>query len=131
VADDTGSLSIGEVAARTGLSVHTLRFYEQEGLLAGPVPRSTGGRRAYSATHVELLEVCKALRASGMPLGSIRRFVDLVRDGAGSDAELTLLRQHEDRLAEESAELAARLAHISRKIGLYERHVCGPEAGAS
>lgn len=37
-------LSIGEVAARTGLSVHALRFYEREALLAGPVRRTPGSR---------------------------------------------------------------------------------------
>ncbi|HEX3487993.1 MAG TPA: MerR family DNA-binding transcriptional regulator, partial [Streptosporangiaceae bacterium] len=38
-------LSIGQVAGRTGLSVHALRFYEREGLLATPVHRDGGGRR--------------------------------------------------------------------------------------
>ncbi|WP_208630234.1 MerR family DNA-binding transcriptional regulator, partial [Amycolatopsis kentuckyensis] len=41
-------MGIGEVAERTGLSVHALRFYEREGLLVGPVPRTVGGRRRYT-----------------------------------------------------------------------------------
>jgi hypothetical protein len=59
------------------------------------------------------------------------RFGAVLRDGAGSEAELVLLRQHQHRLTEEFAELATRLAHIGRKIGMYERHVCGPDANAS
>jgi DNA-binding transcriptional MerR regulator len=127
----TENLSIGDMAERTGLSVHTLRFYEREGLLAGPVPRSEGGHRVYSTAHVELLEICKTLRASGMPLETIRRFVDLVRNGAGSEAELTLLREHQHRLTEEVAELADRVARISRKIGFYEHHQCGAASSTS
>jgi DNA-binding transcriptional MerR regulator len=121
---NTDGLSIGDIAERTGLSVHTLRFYEREGLLAGPVPRSDGGHRVYNTAHVELLEICKALRASGMPLETIRRFIDLVRNGAGSEAELTLLREHQHRLTEELAELADRMGRISRKIGIYQQHEC-------
>src|SRR6266545_8303312 len=117
MAEQTDTLSIGDMAERTGLSVHTLRYYEREGLLAGPVPRSEGGHRVYRTTHVELLKACKALRASGMPIETIRRFVDLVRTGAGSEAELTLLREHQHRLSEEVAALADRMARISRKIG--------------
>jgi DNA-binding transcriptional MerR regulator len=121
----TDNLSIGDMAERTGLSIHTLRFYEREGLLAGPVPRSGGGHRVYNTAHVELLEICKTLRESGMPLATIRRFVDLVRNGAGSDAELTVLREHHHRLSEEFTELADRMARISGKIGRYEHHQCG------
>jgi len=46
-------LSIGEVAERTGLSVHALRFYEREGLLVGPVRRTAGGRRRYTGLDVD------------------------------------------------------------------------------
>jgi DNA-binding transcriptional MerR regulator len=124
MAQRRGDLSIGDIAERTGLSVHTLRFYEREGLLAGPVPRSESGHRVYTTAHVELLEVCKALRVSGMPLETIRRFIDLVREGAGAEAKLSLLREHQHRLTEELVELADRMARISRKIGMYEHHEC-------
>jgi DNA-binding transcriptional MerR regulator len=46
-------LSIGQVAARTGLSVHALRFYEREGLLASPAERGPAGRREYRERDVE------------------------------------------------------------------------------
>ena len=52
------ALSIGQVAQRTGLSVHALRFYESEGLFASPVRRAAGGRRIYSEWDVEWLDVC-------------------------------------------------------------------------
>ncbi|SFK95999.1 MerR HTH family regulatory protein [Streptosporangium canum] len=66
-------LSIGQVAERTGLSVHTLRFYEREGILANPVSRGPGGRRCYSESDVEWLRLCIILRASGMERRRSRR----------------------------------------------------------
>jgi len=45
---DESTLSIGEVADRTGLSVHALRFYEREGLIANPVRRGPNGHRVYT-----------------------------------------------------------------------------------
>ncbi|WP_425304693.1 MerR family transcriptional regulator [Asanoa ishikariensis] len=59
---------MGQVAERTGLSVHALRFYEHEGLFVNPVRRVPGGRRLYTQDDVDWLTVCIILRASGMPL---------------------------------------------------------------
>ena len=50
------TLSIGEVSALTGLTTHTLRFYEQEGLFAAPVRRNAAGRRVFTADEVEWAE---------------------------------------------------------------------------
>jgi DNA-binding transcriptional MerR regulator len=120
-------LTIGEVAERTGLTVHTLRFYEREGLLAGPVPRERG-RRVYSPAHVEWLEMCKALRAAGMPLPAIARFAEFVRRGANTETEqLRMLHDHQDRLAVELQELTERMAQVGRKISCYESAVAAGE----
>jgi DNA-binding transcriptional MerR regulator len=116
-------LTIGEVAERTGLTVHTLRFYEREGLLAGPVPREHG-RRVYSPAHVEWLEMCKALRSAGMPLPAIARFAAFVRRGDDTEAEqLGMLYEHQDRLAVQLKELTERMAQVGRKISCYEASV--------
>ncbi|MEU5935113.1 MerR family transcriptional regulator [Micromonospora sp. NPDC047187] len=111
---DSG-LSIGQVAQRTGLSVHTLRLYERKGLLASEVRRDGSGRRVYSARDVEWLANCVKFRASGMPLTTISRLAQLVREGSGNEAErLTLLR--------DTLEL------INGKVASYEQHLA---AGAS
>jgi DNA-binding transcriptional MerR regulator len=115
------SSSIGQVAERTGLSVHALRFYEQEGIFANPVRRGPGGRRAYSQDDIDWLTVCVILRAAGMPLPAIRRYADLVREGAGNEHErLTLLREHEAHVTTQIGRLNQCLDLIRFKVGVYE-----------
>ncbi|MEV1157121.1 MerR family transcriptional regulator [Micromonospora chokoriensis] len=122
-------LSIGQVAQRTGLSVHTLRLYERAGLLAGEVRRDASGRRVYSAWDVEWLTNCVKFRTSGMPLATISRLAQLVREGAGNEAErLDLLREHQRRITEQLAHLRDCLDLIDLKVDSYERHLA---AGAS
>jgi DNA-binding transcriptional MerR regulator len=114
-------LSIGQVAERTGLSVHALRFYEREGLFATPVHRGAGGRRVYSEWDLGWLEVCLKLRASGMPLTAIRRYAGLVREGTGNEEDrLSLLRQHQQHVTAQIAALTECLDLITFKIRLYE-----------
>jgi DNA-binding transcriptional MerR regulator len=118
-------LSIGDVARRTGLSVHALRFYEREGLLLSQhVARGTGGHRRYSPQEVNWLRICIKLRASGMPVAKIRRFAELVREGPGNEQErLGLLREQQRHVEHQLAELAECLRIINRKVGVYEQHL--------
>ncbi|MFI6893857.1 MerR family transcriptional regulator [Streptomyces sp. NPDC050256] len=114
-------LSIGQVAERTGLSVHALRFYEQEGLFVNAVRRGSGGRRVYDQDDVDWLTVCIILRASGMPLNVLRRYTDLVRDGAGNAEErLALMREHQERVTAQIGRLTESLDLIRFKVGVYE-----------
>jgi len=117
-------MTIGQVARHTGLSVHALRFYEREGLLAGPVQRAADGRRRYSEDDLEWLELCIKLRSSGMPVAAVRRYTELVRSGAGNEAErLVLMRDHQERLTEQIAALTACLEMVSFKVKLYEESI--------
>jgi DNA-binding transcriptional MerR regulator len=127
---DVAGLSIGEVAERTGLSVHALRFYEHEGLLASPVRRTPSGRRAYSEDDVEWLTVCVNFRSSGMPLSALRRYVTLVRQGEGNEEErLSILRQHRHYIEEQLTQFAACLKVIDYKVDVYERRLAEGTAG--
>jgi len=114
-------LSIGQVAERTGLSVHTLRYYEREGVLVQPVRRAAGGRRVYTEDDVEWLFVCTLLRSAGMPLPDIRRYTELVLAGAGTEPErLELLRRQEQRIDAQREQLDRCRDLITFKIGVYE-----------
>ncbi|ONI79871.1 MerR family transcriptional regulator [Actinosynnema sp. ALI-1.44] len=124
------TLSIGQVAERTGLSVHTLRFYEREELLTAPVTRDTGRRRVYTEDDVEWLTMCANFRATGMPLPVIRAYAALVRQGPGNEQDrLNLLREHERRIAERMSDLAACQELISYKVRVYESRVAHGTTG--
>jgi DNA-binding transcriptional MerR regulator len=118
-------LSIGDVARRTGLSVHALRFYEREGLmLTQHVARGTSGHRRYSEQDVYWLQICIKLRRSEMPLAKIRELAELVREGPGNEEQrLELLREQQRRVEEQLAELEECLRIITRKVGVYEQHL--------
>ena len=122
-------LTISQVAERTELSVHALRFYEREGLLANPVRRDSAGRREYDESDVEWLNICTRLRASGMPLRAIREYAALVRAGAGNEAaRLNLLREHQERVAAQMRELSECYDLISYKVRIYEQHLAEGDA---
>jgi len=124
-------LSIGQVAERTGLSVHTLRLYEREGLFAGAVHRAANGRRVYTDQDVEWLANCVKFRASGMPLATIRRLAELVGQGPGNEDErLALLLRHEQHVLARRAELDDSLGLIRMKIGTYREAVAQGTAGS-
>jgi DNA-binding transcriptional MerR regulator len=73
-------LSIDEVARRTGLTAHTLRYYERIGLIA-PVGRAAGGQRRYAASDMAWIEFLLRLRTTHMPIGMMQTFATL--RGAG------------------------------------------------
>ncbi|MBC6460128.1 MerR family transcriptional regulator [Actinomadura sp. HBU206391] len=117
-------LSIGQVAELTGLSIHTLRLYEREGLLISPVRRLANGRRVYREWDVDWLANCMRFRASGMPLAAIRCYVELVRQGPGNEDErLALLRRHRQQVVGQIAQLTDCLELIDHKVGIYEEHL--------
>jgi len=118
------TFTIGEVGARTGLTTHTLRFYEKEGLFPVPVRRDPAGRRVFTEEDVEWLRVCTKLRSSGMPLPSMRAYVDLVVAGPGNEDErLAILQQHEADVRRQVADLQDALSVIHHKVELYERRL--------
>ncbi|WP_043472746.1 MerR family transcriptional regulator [Kitasatospora sp. MBT66] len=122
-------LSIGEVAQRSGLSVHALRFYEREGLFANPVRRLSNGRRIYHEEDLEWLAICTRLRSSGVPLAEIRQYIELAGQGPGNEHQrLDLLRRHQDRVEAQVRELRDTLEVMRAKVRIYEDHLARGEA---
>ena len=90
----TGTLTPGEVAARSGFSLDTLRYYERIGLL-DRLERSSSGHRRFGEEDLEWPEVLRCLRDTGMPIAQMRRYTDLTRRGDDTMAErLHLLTEH-------------------------------------
>ena len=116
------ALSISDAAHATGLSVHTLRYYERAGLMLDPVERAPSSHRRYTEDEIRWVTLLTRLRATGMPIRRIRDYADLVRAGDGNEDErLALLRAHRDRVRLQLVEVAAHLDAIELKIDLYER----------
>lgn len=115
------ALSISEVAAETGLTTSTLRYYEQEGLLRDPVDRAGSTHRRYDSEAVRWVLFITKLRSTGMPIRDIRRYTELARDGDDTTAErLALLVEHRERVRAQLAEITASLDAIEYKIHTYE-----------
>ncbi|MFC0598316.1 MerR family transcriptional regulator [Streptomyces palmae] len=122
-------LSIGEAARRTGLSVHTLRYYERAGLVVTPVDRTHGGRRRYHQLDLEWITICTRLRATGMPIKGIRRYAELVAAGRGNEDErLDLLEAHLDHVLAGIAELQENLKLIAHKVDIYRGRLAAGDA---
>ena len=118
--DVDGPLTVGQVAALTGLSAHTLRWYERVGLLR--VGRDASGYRQYTKVDLRRLTLLMRLRATGMPVSEMQRYADLLRSGEPTEAErLELLEAHRDRVLSHIADLYRDLDVINGKIAGYRR----------
>ncbi|MFD8598816.1 MerR family transcriptional regulator [Kitasatospora sp. NPDC059646] len=117
--DRTPRHPISEVSAASGLSAHTLRWYERIGLL-DPVDRSYAGQRRYSDADLARLAFLTKLRLTGMPVADMVRYIELVRAGDDTRAERRqLLVDHRAEVRQRLADLHATLAVIDLKIEIY------------
>ncbi len=123
------AMSISDVAERTGLSTHTLRYYEREGLMLSPIERASSSHRRYSEADLTWVVFLTKLRSTAMPIVTVRRYVELARRGDDTTAErLELLLLHRMTVARQLEEMTASLAAIDYKIGLYEKKKAGTDA---
>lgn len=114
------SFHIGELAARTGRSVHAIRWYEAQGLIPGVV-RDNGGWRTYNERHVSWLELIDRLRLTGMSVAQMREYATLVKQGKASlKQQRELLVAHRACVKETIAEWTAALKLLDHKIDFYE-----------
>ncbi len=111
--------SIKEVSEKTGLSAHTLRYYEREGLLSG-VERTSGGFRQYTDSDLEALWLICCLKNTGMSLQEITRFVKLTREGDHTLRErVELLREHRESVISRVEEMQKYLDKVTWKLNFY------------
>lgn len=133
-------MTIGEVAERTGLSTHTIRFYEQSGLLPR-VRRSESGIRQFSAADVAFLEFLVALKSTGMPLDEMAEFTadgcilerlsrgDVPQGPVGK--RVALLEQHRQRLRAQRQQLDTLIDAVDHKLAFYTRYLNDHERAAN
>jgi DNA-binding transcriptional MerR regulator len=122
-------LSIAEAARRSGVSAHTLRYYERAGLVVTTVDRTAGGRRRYRQLDLDWIKVCTRLRATGMPIRAIRRYAELVSAGHGNEEErLALMTAHRAEVIAKIDELRENLKAIDHKIDVYRGRLAAGDA---
>ena len=121
--------SIQEVSKRTGLTAHTLRYYEKEGLLSG-VERTQGGFRQYTDEDLERLGLICCLKNTGMSIQEIARFVQLTHEGDHTlEERVELLRAHRERVLGRMAEMQKHLDKVTWKLNFFTEKLRAYEAG--
>ncbi len=117
------ALSIGRMAQALGVTAHTLRYYEQAGLLR-PVSRTASGHRLYAPADTEWLRFVMRLKATGMPIARIQAIAALRAQGpATAAARRALLVEHREAVLAEVRQWQANLAAIEQKIVDYDAMV--------
>ncbi len=120
--------SIQDVSKKTGLSAHTLRYYEKEGLLSH-VERTPGGFRQYTDEDMEALGLICCLKNTGMSLQEITRFVSLTHEGDQTLRErVELLREHRESVISRMQEMQKYLEKVTWKLSFFSEKLRDYEA---
>ncbi|WP_297082717.1 MerR family transcriptional regulator [uncultured Demequina sp.] len=113
-------MGIDDVAVQMGVSKHTLRYYEREGLLP-PVAKAANGHRRYTDDDLGWIRFLQLLRATGMPIREMKEFVDLAHAGEHTVADrVAVLTHYREALVTRMAQDRDHLEHLDRKLEYYE-----------
>ena len=120
-------LTIQEVAQATGLSAHTLRYYERIGLIH-PIDREQNTHRRYTTDDVGWIDFLTKLRATGMSIKDMQKYADLQRQGDETlPQRVEMLKSLRDKVETHMDELNEHLKLIYYKIDIYEKIVTEKE----
>ncbi|MET7669397.1 MerR family transcriptional regulator [Micromonospora luteifusca] len=113
--------SVAEAARLVGLSTHTLRYYEQEGLVRPA--RNASGYREYSAFDLRRLVFLTRMRLSGMTMTDLKRYILLVEQGPSTIPERRrIMLDQQNRITRQIRELGLALETTEYKIRVYDGH---------
>lgn len=119
-----GGVSIAAAAEATGVSTHTLRYYEREGLMLTPVDRASSSHRRYTDADVSWVRFLTKLRLTGMPISGMRAYTELAREGESTVAQRReLLVRHRERVRAQLDDITASLHAIDHKIDIYDKEI--------
>lgn len=115
-------MRIGELAAATGVSIRSLRYYEEQGLLAST--RSAGGQRHYTAAEVERVGFIQRLYAAGLSSRTIAHLLPCVDSPSEDNADAALERmvQERDRLSAHITDIIRTRDALDELIAANRRH---------
>lgn len=112
--------SISEASEALGITSHTLRYYEKEGIITPE--RCSSGYRSYTDSHLKWLKFVMKLRETKMPITAIKNYTGLVMEGNHTTKErLTLLEEHQKNIQEQIKTLISTNEMLNDKICSYKK----------
>lgn len=121
--------TIHEVAAACNISVHTIRFYDKEGLLPF-VTRNSTGNRQFSEADLEVIKLMCCLKNSGMQVKEIKQYIDLCMQGEETaPARRQLMIEHRKTILRQIDDYKKNLNIVDLKIAFYDSYLAAPHAG--
>ncbi|WP_078410624.1 MerR family transcriptional regulator [Priestia abyssalis] len=114
------SYTINEVASKFGLSAHTIRYYDKEGLLPF-IARNKSGNRIFTDDDLDWLKLICCLKDSGMPIKEIKTYCDLCLVGSRTSEERkNILLEHRKEVVRQLKRLKQNIQLIDTKIAFYD-----------
>ncbi len=121
--------TIGQVAKKMGLTAHTLRYYEKEGLLPF-IKKNGSGLRVFSDNDIGWLELIECLKGTGMSLKGIKQYIDWYIEGDSTlEKRLEMFKQQKINLEEQMLQLQKHMEKINYKIAYYSEIITNGSEG--
>lgn len=119
--------TVKEVAELLGVSVHTVRYYDDKGLIPG-TRRNAANQRLFDDMEVEWLFVSLTLKNTGLSLKDVKHYIELYQQGDSTLQErYKLMTEQKEKTLREMEDLKLRLAVLDRKIDHYGKLLEGEE----
>jgi DNA-binding transcriptional MerR regulator len=116
-------LSVAQMAHVTGISAHTLRYYERTGLLRA-IERTSGNQRRYRAGDIEWVRFLLRLRDTGMSIAKMRRYAELRAAGESTlEARMAMLQQQDAAVSDEIRRLQENRRALRDKVSLHQAQI--------
>lgn len=119
--------TVKEVADILGVSVHTVRYYDDQGLIPG-TKRDSYNQRIFDDMELEWLFVSISLRDTGLPLKEIKRYIELYQQGDSTlQQRFEIMSKQREKTLEEIENLRLRIKVLDRKVDHYAKLLAGKE----
>ena len=113
-------MTISEVSRKYNITADTIRYYEKEGLIPA-VPRDKNGIRDFDENSCGWIEFIKCMRSAGLEIETLKRYVNLFRQGTATVKERKiLLIEQREKLLKKQENIKATLDRLNYKIEKYE-----------
>lgn len=111
--------TIGQAAEKMGLTAHTLRYYEKEGLLPF-VKKNSSGQRVFTDTDIDWLVIVECLKGTGMALKDIKKYIDWCLEGEETlEKRLEMFKRQKEKVRLQMENLQRHMEKINYKIAYY------------